>query len=63
MKKHKVMAALSILPEDLEIPKLHSYLLGAGPRPIAFASTMSEDGIANLAPFSFFNVLVQIRLF
>jgi len=51
------MAVLSILPEDLEIPKLHSYLLGAvGPRPIAFASTMSEDGIANLAPFSFFNV-------
>lgn len=26
-----------------------------GPRPIAFASTMSEDGTPNLAPYSFFN--------
>lgn len=25
------------------------------PRPIAFVSTMSEDGVANAAPFSFFN--------
>jgi flavin reductase (DIM6/NTAB) family NADH-FMN oxidoreductase RutF len=31
--------------------------LGAvGPRPIAFASTVDEDGNDNLAPFSFFNV-------
>ena len=27
-----------------------------GPRPIAFASTIDEDGNPNLAPFSFFNV-------
>ncbi len=44
-------------PKDLAIPKLHQYLLGAvGPRPIAFASTINENGIPNLAPFSFFNV-------
>lgn len=44
-------------PKELPIPKLHQYLLGAiGPRPIAFASTINEDGIPNLAPFSFFNV-------
>jgi flavin reductase (DIM6/NTAB) family NADH-FMN oxidoreductase RutF len=44
-------------PKDLAIPKLHQYLLGAiGPRPIAFASTIDENGIPNLAPFSFFNV-------
>ena len=48
---------LSINPKDLEIPKLHQYLLGAiGPRPIAFASTIDLDGNPNLAPFSFFNV-------
>ena len=48
---------LSIDPKELPIPKLHGYLLGAiGPRPIAFASTVDEDGQANLAPFSFFNV-------
>ena len=27
------------------------------PRPIAFVSTVSEDGIVNLAPFSFFNAV------
>ena len=51
------MGVVSINPKDLEIPKLHGHLLGAvGPRPIAFASTVSEDGTPNLAPFSFFNV-------
>ena len=27
------------------------------PRPIAFVSTLSEDGVPNLAPFSFFNAV------
>ncbi len=44
-------------PKDLPVPKLHQYLLGAiGPRPIAFASTIDENGNHNLSPFSFFNV-------
>ncbi|HLP53722.1 MAG TPA: flavin reductase family protein [Fluviicola sp.] len=44
-------------PKELPIPKLHQYLLGAiGPRPIAFASTIDENGNHNLSPFSFFNV-------
>ena len=48
---------LSLDPKELPIPKLHQYLLGAiGPRPIAFASTIDENGNPNLAPFSFFNV-------
>jgi flavin reductase (DIM6/NTAB) family NADH-FMN oxidoreductase RutF len=48
---------LSINPQDISIPKLHHYLLGAvGPRPICFASTVDENGNPNLAPFSFFNV-------
>lgn len=48
---------LSLDPKELPIPQLHAYLLGAiGPRPIAFASTIDENGIPNLAPFSFFNV-------
>lgn len=35
---------------------LHQFLLGCvAPRPIAFASTIDEDGNANLAPYSFFN--------
>lgn len=48
---------LSINPSELPTPKLHAYLLGAvGPRPIAFASTVNEEGTPNLSPFSFFNV-------
>ena len=48
---------LTIDPKTLPIQKLHQYLLGAiGPRPIAFASTIDENGNTNLAPFSFFNV-------
>jgi flavin reductase (DIM6/NTAB) family NADH-FMN oxidoreductase RutF len=47
----------SINPKEIEIPKLHRYLLGSiGPRPIAFASTIDSKGNINLAPFSFFNV-------
>jgi flavin reductase (DIM6/NTAB) family NADH-FMN oxidoreductase RutF len=47
----------SINPKQIEIPKLHRYLLGSiGPRPIAFASTIDSKGNINLAPFSFFNV-------
>lgn len=36
---------------------LYRYLSAAvAPRPIAFVSTIAENGTANLAPFSFFNV-------
>lgn len=48
---------ISVLPKDVTTAKLHGYLLGAiGPRPIAFASTLDENGNPNLSPFSFFNV-------
>ena len=47
---------LSIEPKDIELKKRHGYLLGGiAPRPIAFVSTISKDGVNNLAPFSFFN--------
>tara|TARA_B100000795_G_scaffold257665_2_gene231097 strand:+ start:225 stop:1085 length:861 start_codon:yes stop_codon:yes gene_type:complete len=48
---------LSINPKEISTGKLHGYLLGAvAPRPIAFASTIDENGNSNLSPFSFFNV-------
>lgn len=48
---------VSIAPNELSTGQLHAYLLGAiGPRPIAFASTIDENGRPNLSPFSFFNV-------
>ncbi|WP_431243978.1 flavin reductase family protein [Flavobacterium sp. P21] len=48
---------ISIDPKETPTVKLQGYLQSAvGPRPIAFASTISEKGIPNLSPFSFFNV-------
>jgi len=48
---------LTIDPKEISTGQRHQYLLGAvGPRPIAFASTVDEDGRPNLSPFSFFNV-------
>jgi flavin reductase (DIM6/NTAB) family NADH-FMN oxidoreductase RutF len=36
--------------------ELHRLILGGiAPRPIALASTIDADGVANLSPFSFFN--------
>jgi flavin reductase (DIM6/NTAB) family NADH-FMN oxidoreductase RutF len=43
-------------PKEVKTRDLHQYLLGSvAPRPIAFVSTLDENGIANLAPYSFFN--------
>jgi flavin reductase (DIM6/NTAB) family NADH-FMN oxidoreductase RutF len=43
-------------PKDLKVPEVHKLLLGGvAPRPIAFVSTISADGLNNLSPFSFFN--------
>lgn len=48
---------VSINPNDISPAKLQGYLQGAvAPRPIAFASTIDENGNPNLSPFSFFNV-------
>ncbi|SNR17127.1 flavin reductase family protein [Tenacibaculum jejuense] len=48
---------LTINPKEVSTGKLHQYLLGAvAPRPIAFASTIDEEGKPNLSPYSFFNV-------
>ncbi len=48
---------LSLDLKELNTQQIHACLLGAvGPRPIAFASTIDTNGVANLAPFSFFNV-------
>ncbi|MEO6038039.1 MAG: flavin reductase family protein [Saprospiraceae bacterium] len=47
---------LTVDPTQIATKDLHQYILAAvAPRPIAFASTISTDGIPNLAPYSFFN--------
>ncbi|MEO6759189.1 MAG: flavin reductase family protein [Saprospiraceae bacterium] len=47
---------LTVDPTQIATKDLHQYILGAvAPRPIAFASTISTEGVPNLAPYSFFN--------
>lgn len=47
---------LEITPGKIETRELHQFLLGSvAPRPIAFVSTLGSNGVANLAPYSFFN--------
>ena len=47
----------TIIPGEIPVKDMHQYLLGTvSPRPIAFVSTINEDGQPNLAPYSFFNV-------
>ena len=48
--------------ELARLPALERYKLLIGlviPRPIAWVSTWSENGVANCAPFSFFNVISE----
>lgn len=46
---------ISLTPSDLEVPQVYDILVaGIQPRPIAFISTKSAAGVANLAPYSFF---------
>ncbi len=44
-------------PSNLEVQEGYKLLIGSVvPRPIAWTSTVSQDGTYNLAPFSFFTV-------
>ncbi len=46
----------TVLAADLNPIQTNAWLCaGVAPRPIAFASTVDEAGVRNLAPFSFFN--------
>ncbi|WP_276977168.1 flavin reductase family protein [Flavobacterium filum] len=48
---------VSISPKEISPLKLQGFLQSSvGPRPIAFASTVDQNGNPNLSPFSFFNV-------
>ena len=50
-RKYRIIEPGSVPRHDF-----HQFIVGAiAPRPIAFVSTVDEDGNANLAPYSFFN--------
>lgn len=43
-------------PDTTSALDMYQFMIGAvSPRPIAFVSTIDTEGVANLAPFSFFN--------
>lgn len=47
---------IKIDPQTTSVPDFYQFLIAAvAPRPIAFVSTVDEQGLVNLAPFSFFN--------
>lgn len=49
---------MKIDPGNLDWRDVHELLVSSVlPRPIAFVSTVGEDGVYNLAPFSFFTVV------
>ncbi|GAB4479249.1 MAG: flavin reductase family protein [Elainellaceae cyanobacterium] len=54
---------MEIDPELLEPSLRYKLLIGSVvPRPIAFVSSLSPQGVANLAPFSYFNAVGHIPL-
>lgn len=49
---------LSFVPSEMEPPAPYHLLTSiVAPRPIAWVSTISADGVPNLAPFSFYNAV------
>lgn len=54
------MIMLSIKPLDLSERDNYKFLIGSIiPRPIALITTQSEEGVVNIAPFSFFNIVTS----
>ncbi len=54
MKRHDNFECLVVAHRE-QRANFHTLLSCVLPRPIAFVSTVSADGVNNLAPFSFFN--------
>lgn len=53
--KDRLSCSVIIEPESAGFPNVYKVMVGSiVPRPIAFVSTVSPQGIYNLAPFSFF---------
>ncbi len=47
----------SVAPGELSVAKLYEFMVAAvQPRPIALVTTMDQNGLVNIAPFSFFMV-------
>lgn len=50
------LTAMQLDPQELSVRDLYSWMVQLiTPRPIAWVSSQSSDGVSNLAPYSFFN--------
>jgi flavin reductase (DIM6/NTAB) family NADH-FMN oxidoreductase RutF len=57
-REHVDRTGVIIDPASTPAQQVYKLLIGSVvPRPIAFVSTISPDGVLNLAPFSFFNAI------
>lgn len=53
-----MISMLSIDPDSMSERENYKFLIGSIiPRPIAFVTTVSKDGVLNGAPFSYFNIV------
>lgn len=53
-----MISLISIEPDAMSEREIYKFLIGSIiPRPIAFVTTISKDGILNGAPFSYFNIV------
>ncbi len=56
MKSDDKKTFVTVDPKKASLQEVHKLLLGGvSPRPIALVSTISENGVNNLSPFSFYN--------
>lgn len=55
---HRLPMTISLSADDFQPTEMYFLLRDSVvPRPIAWVSTISADGVSNIAPFSFFNVV------
>ncbi|KLO15701.1 hypothetical protein SCHPADRAFT_902211 [Schizopora paradoxa] len=57
-KEEEQLGYTTLKTDEIEKPLLYRFLISAiVPRPIAFVSTLSGDGVPNLSPFSYFSMV------
>ena len=58
--QERATQVISIDPNTQSEQDIYKLLIGSVvPRPIAFVTTLSEDGVLNAAPFSYFSILTS----
>lgn len=57
---YKDAGMVSVDPKDTPVSEIYPLVIsGIVPRPVAFVSSLSSEGVGNLAPFSYFGAVAQ----